>query len=133
MTRLSDNLIKAAQEASAIAQGRTYTIGQLGTEFGVSHRTLRFYEEKGFLHPARSDGGTRFFTETDRKTLKAILTAKALGFTLEEIAGMVQDGEVRIDPETIDRQIAFLEERAEEPSNAIRDLVRIADAMRAAA
>jgi DNA-binding transcriptional MerR regulator len=111
-----------------------YTIGQLAEEFGVSNRTLRFYEEKGLLAPLRSDGGARHFSERDRDALKAIRQGKALGFTLEEISGMEhENGELKLDPDMIDRQIGHLEIRAEETSNAIRDLVRMADTLQEAA
>jgi DNA-binding transcriptional MerR regulator len=55
-----------------------YTIRELSEEFDVTPRTLRFYEEKGLLSPAR-----------DRTCLRLILRGKALGFTLEESAELI--------------------------------------------
>lgn len=69
---------------SGDARGRTYTISELCREFGVSPRTLRFYEQKGLLHPQRR-GWTRLFTYRDRTRLKLILRGKRIGFSLEEI------------------------------------------------
>jgi DNA-binding transcriptional MerR regulator len=53
-------------------------------EFGVTARTLRFYEQKGLLSPARR-GWTRLFTYRDRARLQLILRGKRIGFSLDEI------------------------------------------------
>jgi len=62
---------------------RTYTISELSREFGVTPRTIRFYEEKGYLAPERS-GNKRIFDGSDRVRLKLILRGKRLGFSLQE-------------------------------------------------
>ena len=51
-------------------KSRRYTITQLSKEFGVTARTLRFYEDKGLLHPARR-GQSRIFSYRDRGTSQA--------------------------------------------------------------
>lgn len=61
----------------------TYSIRELSREFGLTSRTLRFYEDKGLLAPARR-GATRVFSERDRIRLKLALRGKRLGFSLEE-------------------------------------------------
>jgi DNA-binding transcriptional MerR regulator len=53
-------------------------------EFGVTARTLRFYEAKELLFPIR-DGQKRLFTKRDRARLKLISKGKRFGFSLEEI------------------------------------------------
>ena len=63
---------------------RTYSITELCREFDVTPRTLRFYEQKGLLHPARR-GWTRLFSYRDRARLQLILRGKKVGFALEEI------------------------------------------------
>ena len=65
-----------------------YTIRELSEEFDVTPRTLRFYEEKGLLSPARS-GQNRIYDAADRTCLRLILRGKALGFTLEESAELI--------------------------------------------
>ena len=52
--------------------------------FGVTPRTLRFYESKELLFPSRS-GTRRLFTRRDCARLKLILRGKRFGFSLEEI------------------------------------------------
>ena len=61
-----------------------YTIGELSREFGVTSRTIRFYESKGLLSPFRK-GSTRFYARRDRAQLILVLRGENLGFTLEEI------------------------------------------------
>lgn len=67
----------------------TYSISQLATEFDVTTRTIRFYEEKGLISPARS-GANRVYTAADRTKLKLILRGKRLGFTLEESRDIIE-------------------------------------------
>ncbi|MGB5324639.1 MAG: MerR family DNA-binding transcriptional regulator [Pseudomonadales bacterium] len=62
---------------------RTYSISELSSEFDITTRSIRFYEEKGLLSPVR-EGQNRIFSAADRVKLKLILRGKRLGFSLEE-------------------------------------------------
>ena len=62
----------------------TISISVLAKEFSVTHRTIRFYEEQGLLHPVRA-GHQRIYFAKDRVRLKLILRGKRLGFSLAEI------------------------------------------------
>ena len=66
----------------------TYSIRELAREFEITSRTLRFYEEKGLLHPTR-DGQNRVYSRADRTRLRLILRGKRLGLTLEESADLI--------------------------------------------
>ena len=66
-----------------------YSITELTREFGVSTRTLRFYEDEGLIHPVRR-GRTRLFRPSDRHLLKQILRGKRLGFSIAEIREIIQ-------------------------------------------
>lgn len=66
-----------------------YTITELTREFGVSTRTLRFYEDEGLIHPERR-GRTRFFRATDRHLIKEILRGRRIGFSISEIREIIQ-------------------------------------------
>jgi DNA-binding transcriptional MerR regulator len=68
--------------------GRTWTITELADEFGITLRTLRFYEEHGLLAPERR-GSQRVFRPGDRVRLELVLRGKRLGFPLEEIKKIV--------------------------------------------
>ncbi|MEO0387473.1 MAG: MerR family DNA-binding transcriptional regulator [Pseudomonadota bacterium] len=65
------------------------TIGEMCSQFGVTPRTLRFYESKELLTPER-DGSRRLFTRRDRARLKLILRGKRFGFSLEEIRQLLE-------------------------------------------
>lgn len=67
-----------------IKSTRTYSIGQLAEEFGVTSRALRLYEEEGLLDPRR-EGTRRIYNERDRVRLRLILRGKRLGWSLSEI------------------------------------------------
>ena len=60
------------------------TIRQMCDAYGVTPRTLRFYEAKELLFPIRT-GTRRLFTRADRARLKLILRGKRFGFSLENI------------------------------------------------
>ena len=67
-----------------------FSIGELAEELGVTTRTIRYYEERGMIHPGRTDGGQRFYTRRERGRLKLILRGKAAGFDLAEIKEVVE-------------------------------------------
>ena len=64
-------------------QEPTYSISELAREFGITNRSIRFYEDKGLLSPDRR-GQTRIYSRRDRVRLKLILRGKRLGFSLAE-------------------------------------------------
>ncbi|MCL1056636.1 Zn(2+)-responsive transcriptional regulator [Shewanella gelidimarina] len=67
-----------------------YRIGELAQLCEVRTDTLRFYEKHGLLSPSsRTDSGYRIYTEADAERLRFILRAKAVGFTLAEIAELL--------------------------------------------
>jgi len=67
---------------------KTYSIGEMCSEFGVTPRTLRFYEYKELLLPIRA-GQKRLFTNKCRARLKLILRGKRFGFSLAEIKDLL--------------------------------------------
>jgi len=68
--------------------GRSWTITELADEHGATLRTLRHYEDVGLLTPERR-GSTRVFHHRDRVRLRLILRGRRLGFTLPQIATIV--------------------------------------------
>jgi DNA-binding transcriptional MerR regulator len=67
---------------------RTWTIAEVAEEFSVSHRTVRYYEDKGLVTPERR-GTTRVFHPRDRVRLALVLRGKRRGFPLDEIRRIV--------------------------------------------
>jgi DNA-binding transcriptional MerR regulator len=99
-----------------------YSISDLAGEFGVTTRTIRFYEEKGLLRPQR-EGTRRIYSTADRTRLRLILRGKRLGLSLEESAEIVRmygtPGNNRRQLETLLRRIR---ERREDLQRQQRDL-----------
>ena len=68
----------------------TMHIGAVAERTGLSLRTLRHYDEVGLVRPSgRSDGGFRLYTEEDVERLLLVRRMKPLGFTLEEMADLL--------------------------------------------
>jgi DNA-binding transcriptional MerR regulator len=67
---------------------KTYTISELAKEFGVTTRTMRFYEEKGLLSPRR-EGQKRLYSSADRVRIKLILRGKRIGMSLDECVEVI--------------------------------------------
>ena len=66
------------------AERRFYSIGEMGDEFGVTARALRFYEDEELISPERR-GTTRLYTDRDRARLAWILRGKRVGLSLADI------------------------------------------------
>lgn len=72
-----------------MAMREFYSITELTREFGISTRTLRFYEDEGLIHPVRR-GRTRLFRPSDRHLVRQILRGRRLGFSIAEIGEIIQ-------------------------------------------
>ena len=113
---------------------KTYSITELCREFDVTPRTLRFYEQKGLLAPARR-GWTRIFNYRDRARLQLILRGKRVGFSLEEIKEMLdlyklRDGQMTqltVASKKLRERLVALREQRIEIDEAIADLERTCD------
>ncbi|MEM7302082.1 MAG: MerR family DNA-binding transcriptional regulator [Pseudomonadota bacterium] len=106
-----------------------YSITELTREFGVSTRTIRFYEDEGLLKPDRR-GRTRLFRPTDRKLLQFILRGKRLGFSIAEIREIIEmykappgeTGQLRLLIEKIDGRRAELEQKRRDIEETLKEL-----------
>lgn len=68
---------------------RLYSITELARELDITTRTIRFYEDRGLLHPARK-GQQRVYSRADRTRLKLVLRGKRLGWPLDDIRDMIE-------------------------------------------
>lgn len=69
----------------------TFTIGEAATRSGVPPKTIRFYEEIGLVQPAaRSANGYRAYGEKEIRILEFVSRARALGFSLKDIAALLE-------------------------------------------
>ena len=66
------------------SSSQLFGITELCREFGITLRTIRFYEDKALLKPRRING-TRVYSKRDRARLALILRSKAIGASLAEI------------------------------------------------
>lgn len=76
------------EAAHAHAGKDSFRIRELIREFGVTARTLRFYEERGLLAPRRASQD-RIYSRRDRARLRLVLMGKSVGFSLDEIREML--------------------------------------------
>ena len=109
---------------------KPYSISELAAEFDITTRTIRFYEEKGLLRPARK-GSNRVYSAGDRVKLKLILRGKRLGFSLEESASIV----AMYDPEQgnvdqLQKLIATIRGKRSELQQQLHDLEVMMDDLR---
>ena len=72
----------------AALPGSTWSIAEVAEQFGITHRTVRHYEDLGLISPERR-GTTRVYHRRDRTRLNLILRGKRLGFPLEEIRTII--------------------------------------------
>lgn len=107
----------------------TWTIAELAAEFGVTHRTIRFYEDRGLLAPRRA-GSRRLFGPRERVRLELVLRGRRLGFALDEIRRIVdmydqepgESGQLRYLLEQIDGRRAELELRRRDIETTLAEL-----------
>ncbi|MEN9855036.1 MAG: hypothetical protein RL186_209 [Pseudomonadota bacterium] len=115
----------------AADKNRLWTIGELSREFQATARALRFYEDKGMLHPQR-DGLNRLYSVRDRARLQLILRGKRVGFSLSEIREMIdlydlgdnQRAQMQRSLEKYIEQVAVLKQQREDIIGSIAELER---------
>jgi DNA-binding transcriptional MerR regulator len=113
--------------------GKTYTIGELAGEFGITSRTLRLYEEERLLDPQR-EGTRRIYNERNRVRLRLILRGKRLGWSLSEIresfdlydSSLGEEAQLELMLGKLAQRRAALKEQKKDIDQALRDLERIA-------
>ena len=101
---------------------KTYSIGELASEFSVTPRTIRFYEEKGYLNPAR-DGTRRIYSSPERTKLRLILRGKRLGLSLDETAELISMyGSAQGNRQQLEKFLGRIAEKRAELERRQRDL-----------
>jgi DNA-binding transcriptional MerR regulator len=102
--------------------------GELAAAAGVNAETLRYYERRGLLpEPQRSPGGHREYDAEAVALLRVLKAAQRLGFTLDEVAELLDTGRRRRHPAP-DLQ-ARAREKIAEVDGRIADLQRIRDGL----
>ncbi|MBM7633258.1 MerR family transcriptional regulator [Geomicrobium sediminis] len=90
------------------------TIGNLSKKTGVTVRTLGYYDQIGLLAPAsRTEGGHRLYDAAQIIRLEQIVSLKYLGFSLDEIKLMIEDGTESI-YNSLEKQLQLVREQKAE-------------------
>ncbi len=68
------------------------TIGQLSKKIGLPPKTIRYYEERGLITPAkRMDNNYRYYSDKETLRLRLIKEARSLELSLAEIKELVDE------------------------------------------
>ncbi len=103
------------------------TIGSLARDSGVGVETIRYYQRRGLLDTPRPDGGAyRHYSTSHLERLQFIKRAQAVGFTLDEIAGLLQLNDLK------DRKLAraLAIEKIADIEARVRQLQQVNQALR---
>jgi DNA-binding transcriptional MerR regulator len=111
---------------------QTWSIAELAAEYDVTLRTIRFYEDRGLLTPERR-GTVRVYHPRDRVRLGLILRGKRLGFSLDEIATIVdmydaepgEEGQLVYLLDQITNRRAELEQRRRDIDETLQELAEV--------
>ena len=110
----------------------TWSIAELAAEYDVTLRTIRFYEDRGLLTPERR-GTLRVYHPRDKVRLGLILRGKRLGFSLDEIATIVdmydaepgEEGQLVYLLDQITHRRTELEQRRLDIEETLQDLAEV--------
>ena len=102
-------------------------IQQVSEELGVTHRTLRFYEDKGLIAPQRI-GTTRVYSKREMGRMRLILRGKRLGFSIREIGEFLDlydaDPEQHTQMEALLKRVREKREDLRQQRRAIDETIR---------
>ncbi|HEX8393980.1 MAG TPA: MerR family transcriptional regulator [Longimicrobium sp.] len=72
---------------------RTWKVGELAKQTGLTVRTLHHYDQIGLLSPShRTAAGHRLYGEVDVGRLQQIVSLRSLGFALDDVRAVLRDG-----------------------------------------
>lgn len=125
---MPDDASRPGGEPGAALRG----IQDVASQLGISHRTLRFYEDQGLIEPARV-GNTRIYARREVARMQLILRGKRLGFSIREIkefldlydADPTQAEQLRLLVKGVAERIALLEKQREEIEKTLHELRQI--------
>jgi len=110
----------------------TWGIGELASEFGITSRTLRVYEEEGLLDPER-EGTRRIYNERNRVRLRLILRGKRLGWSLSDIresfdlydSSLGEQAQLELMLNKLEQRREILVAQRDDIDSALRDLQQV--------
>jgi len=100
-----------------------FLIGELADKAGVNRETLRYYERRGLLQPARrTAAGYRVYDRDSADRLLFIKRAQGFGFSLEEIRDLLAMKPEN--PRSCHRVMHMLDKKIDELGGRIREMQR---------
>lgn len=114
--------------AATLAENRAVYVISVAAELaGLHPQTLRIYERKGLLDPARTGGGSRRYSHADIEQLRRILDLTSAGLNLEGVKRVLQlEAQVRrLQIELAEARQAGVEAVEQTHRHYRRDLVRL--------
>ncbi|WP_235910284.1 MerR family transcriptional regulator [Deinococcus kurensis] len=110
-------------------EAKRWTVGEVAALTGVSVRTLHHYDDIGLLRPAeRSGGNYRLYTPGDLARLRRVLTWRALGVPLSEVAGVL-DAPPDLEREALRAHAARLRDDLRRAEHTLREVQARLDAL----
>jgi len=106
-------------------------VNQLAKTLGITPDTVRFYTRIGVLHPHKNlANGYREYSEKDVGRLKFILSARQIGFSVDDIKQILAEAELKKSPcQTVRR---LLDQRLHETEQRFKETIQLRDRMREA-
>ncbi len=123
-------------ELARLDAAATMRIGEIAARLGLSHRSIRHYEDEGLITPARTPGGFRLYSMRDLQRFLFVMSMRPLGFSLEEISRFLTAADHSLDDDPARRRAALevldgFTEIVEERWVALKQQLEIADRFRA--
>jgi DNA-binding transcriptional MerR regulator len=107
---------------------RKLRTSEVAERAGVNIQTLRYYERRGLIaEPERSPGGHRAYSADTVALLGVIKAAQRLGFTLDEVAELLDTGRRRHPTPDLQERAA---RKLAEVEQKMRDLATISESLR---
>jgi DNA-binding transcriptional MerR regulator len=117
-----------------VDEGRTWSVGELAAETGLTVRALHHYDEVGVLRPSRrSSAGHRRYTSDDVARLHRVTALRGFGFSLAEVSSLLDGGEPDDVRELVRRQLDQAVDRLDRAVRLRDGLVRVLDRLESAA
>jgi DNA-binding transcriptional MerR regulator len=100
------------------------TVSELANQSGVTPHAVRYYTQRGLLHPDRDPGnGYHLYKPSEINWLRFVRQAKKLGYTLKEIKEIMHDADQGESPCPRVREI--LQKRIVENRQQLEELMRL--------
>ena len=118
------------QAIKGVPEDELKGIQEVARELGVTHRTLRFYEDKGLIAPQRI-GTTRVYSKREMGRMRLILRGKRLGFSIREIGEFLDlydaDPEQHAQIDALLKRVRAKREGLRQQRRAIEETIRELD------